>query len=83
MCDDFFEDYDDEMDNCFDEESFEEDSFDDDGTDEQDSLDKSTDDCWDGLQWQDWMIIGPLSEEIAREKRKINRIRKDFDRSKR
>ena len=26
------------------------------------------DDCfddYDGLEWQDWMIIGPLSEDIA------------------
>lgn len=34
-------------------------------------------------QWQDWMIIGPLSEEIARERRKTNKIRKGFDRKKR
>ena len=27
-----------------------------------------TDDL-DGLDWEDWMIIGPLSEDIAREKR--------------
>lgn len=27
------------------------------------------DDDWDGLEWQDWMIIGPLSEDIAKERR--------------
>ena len=29
---------------------------------------------FDGLDWEDWMIIGPLSEEIAREKREKDRI---------
>jgi len=40
------------------------------------------DDCFDdfdGPEWQDWMIIGPLSEDIAREKREIHRIRRDQD----
>ena len=36
-------------------------------------------DDFDGLEWQDWMIIGPLSEGIAREKRKQDRIRKEND----
>jgi hypothetical protein len=31
-----------------------------------------SDDFWDGPDWQDWMIIGPMSEEIAEE-----RIEKD------
>lgn len=79
MCDDFFEDFDDEMDGCFDEDNFEEDGFGDDETDEKDSPDESTDDFWDGPDWQDWMIIGPLSEDIAREKRDIDRIRKKND----
>ncbi len=26
-------------------------------------------DHFDGLDWQDWMIIGPMSEEIAEERR--------------
>lgn len=26
-------------------------------------------DHFDGLDWQDWMILGPMSEEIAEEKR--------------
>ena len=40
------------------------------------------DDCYDdfnGLDWEDWMIIGPLSEDIAREKRDIERIRREWD----
>ncbi len=36
-------------------------------------------DDFDGLEWQDWMIIGPLSEDIAREKRDIERTRRDID----
>jgi len=28
-----------------------------------------SDDFWDAPDWQDWMIIGPMSEEIAEEKR--------------
>jgi len=27
----------------------------------------------DGFDWQDWMIIGPLSEDIAEEKRERER----------
>ena len=27
----------------------------------------------DGFDWQDWMIIGPLSEDIAEEKREQER----------
>jgi hypothetical protein len=40
------------------------------------------DDCFDdfdGPDWQDWMIIGPLSEDIAREKREQDRIQRDLD----
>ena len=29
-----------------------------------------SDDFWDGPDWQDWMIIGPMSEEIANEERR-------------
>jgi hypothetical protein len=28
-----------------------------------------SDDFWDGPDWQDWMIIGPMAEEIAEERR--------------
>ena len=40
------------------------------------------DDCfddYDGLEWQDWMIIGPLSEDIARERRDIERTNREWD----
>ena len=36
-------------------------------------------DDYDGPDWEDWMIIGPLSEDIAREKRDIERMRREWD----
>lgn len=35
----------------------------------------------DGLDWEDWMIIGPLSEDIAKEKRERERdiFGEDYD----
>ena len=35
-------------------------------------------DDFDGLDSEDWMIIGPLSEDIAREKREKERIERDM-----
>jgi len=32
----------------------------------------------DGFDWQDWMIIGPISEDIAEEKRERERIERDM-----
>lgn len=32
----------------------------------------------DGLDWDDWLIIGPLSEDIAEEKRERERIERDM-----
>ena len=32
----------------------------------------------DGLDWEDWMIIGPMSEEMADEERKRNQIEKEI-----
>ena len=32
----------------------------------------------DGFDWQDWMIIGPLSEDIAEEKREQERLERDM-----
>ena len=82
--DDDFNDYD-EFDEHDDYEDFDEDfhehDFDDDMTDD---TSPETDGGFRPFpQWQDWMIIGPLSEEIAREKRLKKKIRKDFDRKKR
>ena len=36
-------------------------------------------DDFSGLDWQDWMIIGPLSEDIANEERERDRIQKEMD----
>ena len=36
---------------------------------------------FDRLEWDDWLIIGPLSEEIAREKREKDRIIRENDMS--
>jgi hypothetical protein len=41
--------------------------------------DRSGGGLWDGPGWQDWMIIGPMSEDIARGKRKIDRIRREWE----
>ena len=32
----------------------------------------------DGLDWQDWIIIGPMSEDIAEEKQERERIERDM-----
>ena len=79
--DDNFDDFDDDMDQDFDDDDFCEDDFDDAITD--DTPTETEGGFRPFPQWQDWMIIGPLSEEIAREKRFKKRIRKDFDRKKR
>ena len=42
-------------------------------------MDDYFDDFWDGIDATDWMIIGPLSEDIAREKREQDRIRNEWD----
>lgn len=33
---------------------------------------------FDGIDWADWMIIGPLSEDIANEKRERDRAYRDM-----
>lgn len=32
----------------------------------------------DGLDWEDWMTLGPLSEGIAEEEKEKERIRRDM-----
>jgi len=34
---------------------------------------------FDGIDWDDWMIIGPLSEDIANEKRERDRAQDMLD----
>lgn len=36
-----------------------------------------SDDFWDGPDWQDWMIIGPMAEDIAHAELEIEKARKD------
>jgi hypothetical protein len=39
-----------------------------------------SDDFWNGPDWQDWMIIGPMAEDIANEELEREQARKDaFD----
>ncbi len=77
MCDDFFDDFDSDHDDGFDE-----DDFGDDESNGNDSTATEKDDVlWDGPDWEDWMIIGPMSEDIARERRKRDRIRKENENS--
>ena len=33
---------------------------------------------FDGIDWEDWMLIGPLSEDIANEKRERDRAYRDM-----
>ena len=62
MCDDYFEG-----------------DFDDDGFDSESNHEDLPHDepCVGSLEWQDWMIIGPLSEDIAKEKKEKDRIYRD------
>jgi len=34
-------------------------------------------DLWDGPDWQDWMIIGPMAEDIADEELEREKARRD------
>lgn len=36
------------------------------------------DNDYDGLDWDDWMIIGPLSEDIADEKRRRQELEREM-----
>lgn len=44
-----------------------------------DFIDDGGDDFWDGPDWQDWMIIGPMSEKIAEEEREQERIEREYN----
>lgn len=81
MCDDFYDDFDSDFDgeaeDWGDNGLYEGDIEDIGAPDGEDPTPESDDAFWDGLGWQDWMIIGPLSEEIAREKRVRERMRRE------
>jgi len=74
--DDCFDDFRDDMNGC-DGDDFEEYGLGDDETDSDGIMAESEDEAWDGPSWQDWMIIGPLAESLAREKGERERIRKE------
>jgi len=67
------------MDDRFDEfhDDFDEYDLGDDETDGDGIMAESEDGSWDGPSWQDWMIIGPLAESLASEKRERERIRRE------
>jgi hypothetical protein len=67
MCDDFDGEFNDYGDDGF------EDNETDDYTDSE-----TNDDPWSVLRWQNWMIIGPLSEDIAEEEKEREQIRRDM-----
>ena len=69
--DDFDGDFGDYDGGDFDGDSYDDGGFDHDGDTSHDEPSSG------GLQWQDWMIIGPLSEEIAEEKKEKDRIYRD------
>lgn len=83
--DDFFDDFDGDGDGSFDD-------YGDDGGCDDDSDDAETDAGDDEItfepddgsggfsEWQDWMIIGPLSEELARERRERERLMRKIER---
>ena len=72
------------MDDCFDEFHDDFDGYDEDDFGEHDLGDDETEgdilraepaeEAWDGPSWQDWMVIGPLAESLAREKRERERL---------
>ena len=69
MCDDYIEgDFDDY------------DGFDDDGFDSEAGHEDLPHDepCVGSLEWQDWLILGGLAQEIAEEEKEKERIRKDM-----
>jgi hypothetical protein len=49
------------------------------GTDGDHLSDGSGGGFWDGPGWQDWMIIGPMSENIANEQREQDRLQKEWE----
>ena len=47
---------------------------------QDDTPDEAESDEHYGPDWKDWMIIGPMSEEIAEEKRRQRQIEREFER---
>lgn len=83
MCDDFTEDFDGDFDGepgDYEDDGFCDEDFEDvEPVGENGNTPESDNVPWDDLEWLGWMIIGPLSEEIAKEKREKGRIRREND----
>ena len=75
--DDCFDEFHDDFDGCSDGDDFEVHGLGEDETDGDGIMAELADEAWDGPSWQDWMIIGPLAESLAREKRERERIRRE------
>ena len=74
--DDCFDEFHEDFDGC-DEDDFGDHDLGDDEADGDGIMAESADEAWDGPSWQDWMIIGPLAESLAREKLERERIRRE------
>jgi hypothetical protein len=70
--DDFFDDCDGGMDDGFDDDLGNEPDFEEEPTESDDRF-------WDGPREQDWPLILGISGDIAREKRDIERARREWD----
>jgi hypothetical protein len=79
--DDFFDEFHEDFDDC-DGDDFEEDGLGGDETDSDGLRAESEDEAWNGPSWQDWIIIGPLAESLAREKRERERNERKMFRDK-
>ena len=83
MIDDFDDGFDSDFDDGYDGDfdgGYDGDDFGDDGFGHHDGNADTGDNVSspDPLEWQDWMIIGPMSEDIARERKEREQIRKDM-----
>lgn len=82
MCDDFddgFEDYEgDDFEGDHEGDGFDDGGFDNEADNTNDTDANHEEPCGGPLKWQDWMIIGPLSEDLVREKREKRKIRREI-----
>ncbi len=80
MCDDYFED---DLGEGLEDEGFMDEPFDEglpgDDPLQDDAPDETESDEHYGPDWEDWMIIGPMSEEIAEERRRRRQIEREFE----
>jgi hypothetical protein len=77
--DDCFDEFNDDFDESFDGDDFGDHDLGDDETEGDRLRAEPAEEAWNGPSWQDWMIIGPLAESLAREKRERERIRREYE----